>query len=610
MPDPIPHHRDPLKLPGDPDWELEFGGEQKGSLDDESPAVDGQKVWYVRVGQALSEFFSSVRAAFGRLWNAARSAGESVARFCSGKGTAADAERAMLHVKRGVPTQVGDIDVPADCPGAPTIYFPLPEARPEPPPEEGMLGAIPKDSAVAEPATTPPNETPSSPGADSFTAYLKARSEGRDVSAFLQDEDCLKYAGQRVHAAAQRNHLGLTLNDEEQGFRDAARALLDASSMQVREAVAKAQREAAEAERLRKAAELAAKQPGQAAFEELTAAFVRHREDNRPFVIHDGSKYLADDCHAYGLRQADPSPDARAALEYLKLWRQAPDAARQRLAEYGRFLGPDELRAFASLPATEPGPVDPSSAAAVAAPPPLPPQPRWRVAINNMPDWSQQQLSAMAGIFAMRDGEVEKAMAGLRALVRETSLARPAAPVSGSAPVSPVERRLNYDAEAERRLSEMLDSLELARTLMSKLPAHPAPALDEQQNTFFRSLGAGAANINRMLEEKIGELLPAKKQASPLGSRIPALVDLTQEQAEEGGSLFDAYVQAYAKLGNSPTYALPDQSRYLKPECLSFAQAFVDEVGRFPKGAEVDSVRLQASVFLLARARQSGLGSA
>jgi hypothetical protein len=65
-------------------------------------------------------------------------------------------------------------------------------------------------------------------------------------------------------------------------------------------------------------------------------------------------------------------------------------------------------------------------------------------------------------------------------------------------------------------------------------------------------------------------------------------------------------VSGYGNLSDRPTYALPEGSAYLKPECLAYAKAFYDDVERMPPGAEVDSMRLMAATYLLAEARKRG----
>ena len=78
-------------------------------------------------------------------------------------------------------------------------------------------------------------------------------------------------------------------------------------------------------------------------------------------------------------------------------------------------------------------------------------------------------------------------------------------------------------------------------------------------------------------------------------------------RSNKGAKLFNTFVDDYAKRGNTVGYKLLNASNYFEPECLAFAAAFTRQVEQMPPGAEVDSVRLMASFYLLNEARQKGL---
>jgi hypothetical protein len=207
----------------------------------------------------------------------------------------------------------------------------------------------------------------------------------------------------------------------------------------------------------------------------------------------------------------------------------------------------------------------------------------------------------------MQEDQVRKAMDGLRTIAKLASAGgAPATRNAGGA--NTIEQVLNYDAEASRQAGDLLESLELASMLVKRLSVGDALVFDQAEKEFFDSLKNVIVDVANTLDKKLKELLPVRlPSAAQEKIRIPSLAELTDVQAAEGGKLFETYVTGYAKLSNSVNYALPEKSNYLKPECLSFAKAFTEQVVSIPLGAEVDTDRLAASFYLLDQARKRGL---
>jgi hypothetical protein len=241
------------------------------------------------------------------------------------------------------------------------------------------------------------------------------------------------------------------------------------------------------------------------------------------------------------------------------------------------------------------------------APPPPRPAPRWTFVLANMKAWDPQQITKIAGVLSMGEDQVRKAMDGLRTIAKLASAGTaPTARDAGGAHT--IEQVLNYNAEASRQASDLLESLELAHRLVMKLKSGDAPVFEPDEQVFFSQLKSVINDVAAALDKKLKELLPVRTpSAAQEKIRIPSLAELTDVQAAEGGKLFEAYVTGYANRSNNANYRLPEGSNYFKPECLFFAKSFTDQVGQMQGTFIVDNNRLAASYYLLAQARQRGL---
>ena len=416
---------------------------------------------------------------------------------------------------------------------------------------------------------------------------------------------------------------GYKLSDEQKLIYEAAKQLRSANSDYKNRIKQEEQKKQKEADRIRQAEEAARKQPGQADFEDFLAAFDRHRSDNVPFMIFDGSKYLHEGCLQYGQAYSENlSTDQKQALEYLAYWHKNPQGAKQRLEGAHQFVNLSQTEVELTQPRViqqavpepmaalaEPIQADASAFVEMVASPPPPPKPapRWTYMLANMKLWEPQQIKRIAGVLAMQEDQVRKAMDGLRTIAKMASASgAPAVRKAGDAQT--IEQTLNYDADANRRASDLLESLEHANGLVKKLKAGDLPVFDKDEQAFFSQLKNVIDNVAEALDKKLKELLPVRPPSSTQAKiRIPSLAELTDMQATEGEKLFEAYVTGYAKRSNSVNYALPEKSNYFKPECLAFAEAFTEQVRSMPLGAEVDTDRLTASLYLLDQARKRGL---
>jgi hypothetical protein len=406
---------------------------------------------------------------------------------------------------------------------------------------------------------------------------------------------------------------GYQLSEKQKAIYEAAKDLKSANVDYKNKIKAEEQKKAQEAERIRQAEEAARKLPGQADFEEFVAVFYRHRDNNTPFMIYDGSKYLHEACIQYGRANSENlSTDQKSAFQYLTRWNQDPQGSMQRLEQATQFISLDEVEPPASkiTEATiEALQIDSSSLTDLDAsrPPPPPPAARWISMLSTMKAWDSQQISRIAGVLSMQEDQVRKAMDGLRAIAKLASASgAPAARNAGGAHT--IEQVLNYDAEANSQASDLLESLELASRLVKRLSDGDGLVFDQAEKEFFESLKNVIGNVAEALDKKVKELLPARPpSAAQEKIRIPSLAELTDSEATEGGRLFETYVAGYAKRSNSVSYALPEKSNYFKPECLAFAKAFTEQVERMQGAVVVDDNRLAASYYLLTEARKRGL---
>ena len=612
----------PIPLRGDDEGDIDFDPPPQRSDASQGVPSTEPKVWYARWGQAISGFFSSIGDKFTALWRGVSDAADAVARFFSGRGAESSVNVATMHIKESPTHSQQETSGATQLPQTPIIYFPVPEnTKNEDVPEErkGLLGAIPvkppistEDTEKTEVAKSAP--APASPGQEKFEAYVASRGEPVDVLQYALDDDCLQYADQVFQSLfTLQSKWGYQLSEKKKSIYEAAKDLKSANAQHKKQIKEEEQKKAQEAERARQAEEAARKQLGQADFEEFVAAFDRHRAANTPFRIYDGSKYLHEACIQYGLANSENlSADQNSALHYLMRWNQDPQKSKQRLEQATQFISLDEVEPQASKlnkALIEPPQIDSSSPTDLDASRPPPPRPaaRWISILANMKAWDPQQIKRIAGVLTMQEDQVRKAMDGLRTIAKLASAGgAPTARHAGGAHT--IEQVLNYDAEASRQAGDLLESLELASMLVKRLSVGDALVFDQAEKEFFDSLKNVMVDVANTLDKKLKELLPVRLPSSTQAKiRILSLAELTDAQAKEGEKLFEAYVTGYAKRSNSVNYALPEKSNYFKPECLSFAKAFTEQVVSIPLGAEVDTDRLAASFYLLDQARKRGL---
>ncbi len=443
---------------------------------------------------------------------------------------------------------------------------------------------------------------------------MASRGEPVDILQYALDEDCLQHADQVFQPLfTLQSKPGYQLSEKQKATYEAAKDLKSAHADYKKQINAEEQKKAQEAERARQAEEAARKQPGQADFEEFVAVFDRHRADNTPFMIYDGSKYLHEACLQYGKANSENfSADQKSALQYLMRWHQDPQASRQRLQQATQFISLDEVEPPASKlteALIESVQINSSSPTDLDASRPPPPRPaaRWISMLATMKAWEPQQIKRIAGVLTMQEDQVRKAMDGLRTIAKLASAGTaPTARDAGGAHT--IEQVLNYDAEASRQASDLLESLELASRLVKRLSAGDALVFDQAEKEFFDSLKNVIVDVANALDKKLKELLPVRlPSAAQEKIRIPSLAELTDSEATEGSKLFETYVAGYAKRSNSVNYALPEKSNYFKSECLAFAKAFTEQVERMQGAVVVDDNRLAASYYLLTEARKRGL---
>ena len=136
----------PWQLRGETREDADVTGTGQGADPHQGIQSSEPKVWYVRLGQAISGFFSSIGDRFSDLWRGVSNAGDAVIRFFSGRGATSDMDVATRHIKEPSVYDQPSASGNAKPPSSPTIYFPVPESTEnEEIPEErrGMLGAIP-----------------------------------------------------------------------------------------------------------------------------------------------------------------------------------------------------------------------------------------------------------------------------------------------------------------------------------------------------------------------------------------------------------------------------------------------------------------------------------
>ena len=139
-------YHDPLRLRGEEGWSVDTDDTVDASDLNQVRQSLKPTVWYVRWGQAISGFFSSIGDKFTALWRGVSDAADAVARFFSGRGAESSVNVATMHIKESPTHSQQETSGATQLLQTPIIYFPVPEnTKNEDVPEErrGLLGAIP-----------------------------------------------------------------------------------------------------------------------------------------------------------------------------------------------------------------------------------------------------------------------------------------------------------------------------------------------------------------------------------------------------------------------------------------------------------------------------------
>lgn len=561
--------------------------------------------------QRVKRFFQPVLDAFSNAFSSARDAILSV--FFK-RNISADPLKNIHEKPSASPTQMTESEPSTDWLEQPkTIYTfsgnspavaepastleSQPASMPAPlqePPALGILGAILVN--VPDPVQDVKIDPP---GAKKFDCYVDTLKKGENVDTFVADPECVEFARKICEEARTFVHSGAKLDESKQSLVTAAKELVNAHADQKIRDREREERAVRDAEKLRKAELLASTAPGQLDFEEFVNYYLKHQNENTPFEIHEGSKYLSTDCLNYAKSiEGHMAGDQKAAWEYLQRWHREPEQARKIIKSSNSFVRLDAAEPDVAAELA----LDPSR----QAPPSPPPLPVWKVKLRSIPEFSDSQCSRIGAVFAMTGGEIEKAFAGLRIVMTDAS-PDTGKTFAGAGSSQSIDYLLNYSAEASRRAQSTLESLELAKRLLDKVRDRDFSVLDNVSKDYLNNLKEFIRPVSSALERRLRELLPEQQAVHRRKVIVPALEALTEAQAAEGSQSFERYAKAYAALSNSPTYALPDKSPYFSRECLAYAAAFVQQVSMMPPGSQVDSMRLLASTYLLSEARHRGI---
>ncbi len=405
-----------------------------------------------------------------------------------------------------------------------------------------------------------------------------------DDAAF--DLACLKFARQFQEAHPEASRIIYTKDTQQK--RRAATALLFADAEKKARADEKKRMEQEREDKLAEQRRRDALSPGQADFEDFSAAYQAALKNGRAYLFADGSKYFDSACLSY---------------------------ARQRLTQQ-----PEETErdAIAALLSAAPKPVtqavetdDHVTAKAPAAPPPAP-SPRWKSALQSLLGTSQSMPKMYSDLLMPHHSPDDKDMAweGLRLLLWPQK-SRPA-----SATVTGNEETLNYPSSAASANEDQIKRLELAKRLLEEIMEFNEEMYLRRRDVFqqtddqkknivarIRTIKSVREILLADLQLRIEQLLPKKITATrnyPTTS-IPNLSDLSSEAIRTASNDFEKFVQDFSEENiRSGSYEFTaDRRKYLRPNCVAIAQLAVDTYRNLSELTDVDQKRQLAALFLV-----------
>lgn len=581
------YNRDPLRLPGEENVPFDFGEtvpENGGEAVTQAPSP---KAWYSKVAEVVSDFFSSV---FSRINQAVQSARETVLRIFSPGGEDIHVNTAIRNIRdttgrapsveKQRPTEPDKIEY-FEPRKKTSVQWAEEVAITSAEPMEKKEGDVELDGGPSNKTEVPPESSPKT-GSENFTAFLslyQQEPERKDLPDFVFHPECIAHAKDIARSALGKNPETMP---NANAIR-AAKLIIEADSKRRSDQEANAAREIREQQQLKEAEELSAKVPGQADFEAFLGMYRHHVQQNTYFIIHEGSKFLTQNCLSYAdqLLTAESGEQAKAAL-YLSMWRANPAGAMERASRASAFeLPPPPAPASRRL----------KHASVV--------KPAWESVLSDLKNLEETDRVRLAGILQISSGDLNQ---WINALVTTTAhLSKPLA----SGPSSGNHRRASPPPVATG-MSE-IDELQQAQYLVDKLRQAERDGRLDIFAAWAESLKASWP-IEEAIKRRLEEQLPKQKpQSTTSAFEVPDLGNLSTEQIDAAAKDFDSYTKAFnVAIKAGRVYKFTSGSKYLNPVVVAVAQSFVESVGR-AQGLKLDEAheeKLGAASFLVNEAQK------
>ena len=416
---------------------------------------------------------------------------------------------------------------------------------------------------------------------DSDKGYL---SISPDDPAF--DSSCLQFAKNFQEKHPENANIPYPKDVQEK--RKAATALLFADAQIKAEAAEKIRIEAERADKLAEQQRRQALPPGQADFEDFSAAYQAAQKTGRDYKLTEGSKFLDPSCLSYARHKLTQQPEEGE--------RSAIQALLDFVSESTVQLGTDSDFALSS---------------ASTLPPPSPP-PRWKLSLQNLLGNSEEMPAAHQGLWMAHHQPDQKNQAwqGLRLL-----LSPQRSPLS-SGVVSDIQQALSYQIGSAQNDEYQLSCFELAKRLLDEMAEFDVGSylanrdvvnrVDDQKQiiaTHLKNMKSVVDILRTDLQDRIDQLSSKKPSAvrENIAASIPSISDLSDKAFASASADFNQFVEDFQQSNqNKGVYEFtPDRLKYRRPACVAIAQSVTDTYGHLNTLVDSDKERLAAATFLV-----------
>ena len=416
---------------------------------------------------------------------------------------------------------------------------------------------------------------------DSGKGYL---SISPDDPAF--DSSCLQFA--KKFQEKHPENANIRYPKDVQAKRKAATALLSADAEIQAKAAEKIRIEEERADKLAEQQRRQALPPGQADFEDFSAAYQAARKTGRDYKFAEGSKFLEPSCLSYARQRLTQQPEEgeRSAIQALLGFVSESTVQLEKDSDFA-------LRSASTLP-------------------PPSPLPRWKFALQNLLGNSEEMPAAHQGLWMAHHQPDQKNQAwqGLRLL-----LSPQRSPLS-SGVVSDIQQALSYQTASAQNDEYQLSCFELAKRMLDEMAEFDVGSylanrdvvnqVDDQKQIIanhLKNIKSVVDILRTDLQERIDQLSSKKPSAvrENIAASIPSISDLSDKAFASASADFNQFVEDFQQSNQSKgVYEFtPDRLKYRRPACVAIARSVIDTYQHLHTLVDSDQQRLAAALFLV-----------